>query len=79
MPTEQDEYTIYRENRVYLSESRPGVLKCEWGPRNEGPEAKHASAGTVKISDFESEEAARQFLLRRAKKMIDADQAKDEE
>lgn len=72
MTTEEEEPTIYRENRIYLRESRPGVLKCEWGPRNEGPETKRRSAGTVKTADFENEQASRQFLVRRAKKMIDA-------
>ncbi len=79
MPVDQDEAAIYRENRIFLFESRPGVLKCEWGPRNEGPENKRRSAGTVKVADFESPEAAHQFLLRRAKRRIDADQAEETE
>lgn len=78
MTTEPEELTIYRENRIFLVESRPGVLKCEWGPRNEGPETKRTSVGTVKIADFETEAAANQFLLRRAKRMIDASQAEAE-
>ena len=71
MLSDQDVHTVYCENRIFLFESRPGVLKCEWGPRNESPETKRISAGTVKIADFENVEAARQFLLRRAKRMID--------
>ncbi len=78
MSSEQEPVTIYRENRIFLYESRAGVLKCEWGPRNEGPDTKRKNVGTVKVGDFESEDAANQFLLRRAKRMIDKEQTGDD-
>ncbi len=72
MSTTQEPITIYRENRIFLFEAREGVLKCEWGPRNEGPENKRRSAGTVKIKDFTDQTVAQEFLIKRAKKQIDA-------
>jgi len=75
--TEKDDEIIYRESRIHLFESRPGVIKCDWAPRNVAPDQKRQAVGTVKTADFENEAAAREFLIRRARHRIDQEQARD--